>query len=104
MLQQTFSIPQRVVGAGLMVTGGVRNPRAFPNPRALTANLIESGALVENYPAPSYGAVPVYLPRPVAPPLGGALGAGDLVPVLKIVGGSALAIGLATWAATRLVR
>lgn len=107
---QTFSIPQQVVGAGLMVTGGTRNPTAFPNPRAFTANLIEGGALVNNYPAPSYGApAAMYPPRGVAPPLNGyaaelgGFGA-DLWGAAKIVGGSLLVISLATWAAARLTR
>lgn len=109
----TFSIPQQVVGGGRWVTGGVQNPTAFPNPRALTANLIESGALTNNYPAPSMGMQPVRLPVGVAPPLNGwgrdgsaelgGIGA-DLWSAAKIVGGSLLVISLATWAATRLAR
>ena len=41
------------------------------NPRAIAANVIESGALVENYPSPSFGPPPLLPPVPEPVPLSG---------------------------------
>ena len=75
-------------------------PDGIINPNAISNELIQSGVIHDNYPAPSYGAVPLLPPVPAAPPLDGpladALGALAEIPrerIAVLVPG-AIALGL----------